>query len=308
MRTILALMLVFGIITVASDAGRAGPYATAARKRTGGRAAAGRTDKERKDVIRLLSTLFLAIAVGLTACSSDNGGDQMAPSLRVVSRSLDSNMFGVTNSDLKTASNPKGDGTFVYVEQTRFSGVERFIIWLVLDGVAYPLNGATKDITPGLPWPADADPAVWAPTSLSTVDAREALSIVFGTNAGNENGEDGIPEVEGEVVTTASGLQIIDVEVGEGDAAEPGQRVSVHYTGYLEDGTIFDDSVQRGEPIAFSLERVIQGWQEGIPGMQVGGKRRLIIPPELAYGENPPGDIPANATLIFDVQLLELIR
>ena len=84
MRTILALMLVFGIITVASDAGRAGPYATAARKRTGGRAAAGRTDKERKDVIRLLSTLFLAIAVGLTACSSDNGGDQMAPSLRSV--------------------------------------------------------------------------------------------------------------------------------------------------------------------------------------------------------------------------------
>ena len=121
-------------------------------------------------------------------------------------------------------------------------------------------------------------------------------------------GEDGIPEVEGEVTTTASCLQIIDVEVGEGDAVQPGERVSVHYTGYLEDGTVFDDSVQRGEPIAFSLERVIQGWQEGIPGMQVGGKRRLIIPPELAYGENPPGGIPPNATLIFDVELLELIR
>ncbi len=122
-------------------------------------------------------------------------------------------------------------------------------------------------------------------------------------------GEDGIPEVEGEVTTTPSCLQIIDVEVGEGDAAQAGERVSVHYTGYLEDGTIFDDSVQRGEPIAFSLERVIQGWQEGIPGMQIGGKRRLIIPPELAYGDSPPpGVIPANATLIFDVQLLELIR
>lgn len=126
-------------------------------------------------------------------------------------------------------------------------------------------------------------------------------SIVFG--------EDGVPEVEGEVTTTASCLQIIDIEVGEGDAVQPGQRVSVDYTGYLEDGTVFDSSVARGQPIAFSLERVIQGWQEGIPGMQVGGKRRLIIPPELAYGEQGSGaSVPPNATLIFDVQLLELIR
>ena len=120
--------------------------------------------------------------------------------------------------------------------------------------------------------------------------------------------EDGIPEVEGEVTTTASGLQIIDTEVGDGDAAQPGERVCVHYTGYLEDGTVFDSSVARGQPIEFSLTGVIQGWQEGIPGMQIDGKRRLIIPPELAYGENPPGSIPPNATLIFDVELLALVR
>ena len=122
--------------------------------------------------------------------------------------------------------------------------------------------------------------------------------------------EDGIPEVEGEVTTTASGLQIIDVQVGDGDAAQPEDRVSVHYTGYLEDGTVFDSSVERGQPIEFPLTGVIQGWQEGIPGMQVGGQRRLIIPPELAYGESPPGGsgIPPNATLIFDVELLELVR
>ena len=122
--------------------------------------------------------------------------------------------------------------------------------------------------------------------------------------------ENGIPEVEGEATTTASGLQIIDVRVGDGDTAKPEDRVSVHYTGYLEDGTVFDSSVERGQPIEFPLTGVIQGWQEGIPGMQVGGQRRLIIPPELAYGENPPSDsgIPPNATLIFDVELLEIAR
>lgn len=102
--------------------------------------------------------------------------------LRIVSTSLGSNKLGVTDSGLKTAANTQGDGTFVYVDQTRFFGVERFIIWLVLDGVAYPVNGATKDITPELPWPRDADPAVWERTGLSPYDAREALGIVFGTN------------------------------------------------------------------------------------------------------------------------------
>ena len=120
--------------------------------------------------------------------------------------------------------------------------------------------------------------------------------------------EDGIPEVEGEATTTASGLQIIDVQVGEGDTVQAEETVSVHYTGYLEDGTVFDSSVARGQPIEFPLTGVIQGWQEGIPGMQVGGKRRLIIPPELAYGENPPAGIPPNATLIFDVELLALVK
>ncbi len=122
-------------------------------------------------------------------------------------------------------------------------------------------------------------------------------------------GEDGVPEVEGEVTTTASCLQIIDVQVGEGDAVQQEERVSVHYTGYLEDGTVFDSSVERGQPISFSLNQVIRGWQEGIPGMQVGGQRRLIIPPELAYGNQGSGtSVPPNATLIFDVELLALVR
>ena len=122
-------------------------------------------------------------------------------------------------------------------------------------------------------------------------------------------GGDGIPNAEGEVTTTASCLQIIDIEVGEGDAVQPGEIVSVHFTGYLEDGTIFDTSHERGQPIAFSLDRVMEGWREGIPGMQVGGERRLIVPAELATGTFGFGPFaPQDATLIFDIELLEIVR
>lgn len=80
--------------------------------------------------------------------------------------------------------------------------------------------------------------------------------------------------------------------------------MTVHYTGWLEDGTQFDSSVG-GEPITFALADLIPAWQEGIPGMQEGGKRRLIVPPELGYGEAGQGSIPPNATLIFDIELLD---
>jgi FKBP-type peptidyl-prolyl cis-trans isomerase FkpA len=108
-------------------------------------------------------------------------------------------------------------------------------------------------------------------------------------------------------VKTASGLSYVDEVVGNGAAAEPGQMVSVHYTGWLTNGHKFDSSVDRGQPFEFSLGRgqVIKGWDEGVAGMKVGGKRRLTIPPELGYGARGAGsDIPPNATLVFDVQLL----
>jgi FKBP-type peptidyl-prolyl cis-trans isomerase len=112
---------------------------------------------------------------------------------------------------------------------------------------------------------------------------------------------------EGKEVTTSSGLQYIDLKVGTGATAQDGQTVSVHYTGWLENGKKFDSSVDRGQPFSFPLGagRVIKGWDEGVKGMKVGGKRKLIIPSNLGYGAHGAGGvIPPNAALIFEVELL----
>jgi rhodanese-related sulfurtransferase len=112
-------------------------------------------------------------------------------------------------------------------------------------------------------------------------------------------------------VANAAGLEITDLKKGEGQLARMGDTVSVHYTGWLLDGTKFDSSVDRNQPFEFELGAgmVIKGWEQGVAGMQVGGKRELVIPPELAYGKRAVGGvIPANSTLKFEVELLAIVQ
>lgn len=116
--------------------------------------------------------------------------------------------------------------------------------------------------------------------------------------------------VQGDWIETDSGLKYFDLVEGDGpQPAGPSTKVNVHYTGWLVDGTKFDSSVDRGQPSTFELNRVIRGWTEGVGSMRVGGKRKLIVPYDLAYGERGrPGSIPPKATLIFDVELLEIVE
>ena len=124
-----------------------------------------------------------------------------------------------------------------------------------------------------------------------------ALSLNFGET------------MDDKIIETESGLKYKILQKGKGDFPEKGDTVVVHYTGKLEDGTVFDSSVERNVPFEFTLGqgRVIKGWDEGLALMKVGGKRTLIIPSELGYGARGAGDrIPPNATLIFDVTLVDI--
>jgi peptidylprolyl isomerase len=110
-------------------------------------------------------------------------------------------------------------------------------------------------------------------------------------------------------MTTESGLRYEDITVGTGQSPQSGQDVTVHYTGTLVDGTKFDSSLDRGQPFTFKIGvgQVIKGWDEGVMTMKVGGKRKLVIPPQLGYGARRMGDkIPPNSTLVFEIELISV--
>jgi FKBP-type peptidyl-prolyl cis-trans isomerase len=134
-------------------------------------------------------------------------------------------------------------------------------------------------------------------------------TVLFVAYSGGNSYPDTKGDKEKKMVTTASGLKYIDEKVGDGREAKAGDLVSVHYTGTLKDGKKFDSSLDRNEPFTFKLGKgqVIKGWDEGVAGMKVGGKRKLIIPSELGYGSRGAGaSIPPNAELTFEVELLKV--
>jgi FKBP-type peptidyl-prolyl cis-trans isomerase len=147
-----------------------------------------------------------------------------------------------------------------------------------------------------------------SPRSILTALATAGVVLVLFVTATATNAANAAPsKTTGKGVTTPSGLKYWDLKKGTGAIAKAGDQVKVHYTGWLTDGKKFDSSVDRGEPFAFKLGAgmVIKGWDEGVAGMKVGGKRQLRIPAELGYGARGAGGaIPPNAELIFDVELL----
>ncbi|TAK61979.1 MAG: FKBP-type peptidyl-prolyl cis-trans isomerase [Dehalococcoidia bacterium] len=158
--------------------------------------------------------------------------------------------------------------------------------------------------------PAGATQTAGAVRPSSSATAGGNATAPAGTAASGaqtDGNAPGIPPLTGQIVTTASGLRYIDEKVGDGASPKPTDRVTVHYTGWLTNGTKFDSSVDRGQPATFGLSQVIKGWTEGVGSMKVGGKRRLIIPPDLGYGaQGYKPTIPGGATLIFDVELIKI--
>ena len=131
---------------------------------------------------RKLSVGFGLLLVAVSpsvAQERENESDVSSDAIKAVASALEPNSLGVVEDDLRHVQNPRGDGVFVYVSQTRYSGVERYIIWLFVEKRAYPLNGATKALTPTLPWPREAPQELWKKTGLSPYVATEAIEIVF---------------------------------------------------------------------------------------------------------------------------------
>ena len=162
-----------------------------------------------------------------------------------------------------------------------------YLVLAVLIAVGVACSGSESTATPR---PA----ATATPTPAATATPSPTAEVEAGSLS---------------VITTPSGLQYKDLTVGTGETAKAGDTAVVHYTGWLEDGTKFDSSLDRGVPFEFVIGqgRVIKGWDEGVASMNVGGKRELTIPSDLAYGDQGIGDvIPPGATLIFEVELIEI--
>ncbi len=176
-------------------------------------------------------------------------------------------------------------------------------------------ESATEEVTTGAEAPA-TDGEAEAPATETNYDAQTPAADGAATPAADAAtpaaapAEAAAPAAAAPAAeqTTPGGTKYVDEQVGTGDVAEVGKTVVVHYTGTLTDGKKFDSSLDRNQPFEFQLGagNVIKGWEEGIAGMKVGGRRKLTIPPDQGYGSQDMGVIPPNSTLLFDVELLAI--
>jgi peptidylprolyl isomerase len=176
--------------------------------------------------------------------------------------------------------------------------VVQFVKPGVPEAIASEAASPTTEVPAQVAEAPEAEPVLAELAAAEPTAAETSMAIATAPMAESAN-----------LVTTDSGLKYLDMVEGTGATPQPGQKVTVHYTGMLEDGTKFDSSRDRSRPFTFKfgVGQVIKGWDEGLSTMQVGGRRQLIIPPDLGYGARGAGGvIPPNATLIFDVELLSI--
>lgn len=184
------------------------------------------------------------------------------------------------------------------------------IVLVVILGTVIVLNTSSSNInTSQAAATAPATAGATAGSTASAATTTAATTATSGTPGAAASDQGKVPPVSGQEITMPDGLKYIDITPGTGASPTNGQNVSVNYTGYLLDGTVFDSSYKRNQPFSFPIGtgQVIKGWDEGVLTMKVGGKRRLIIPPALGYGAQGAGSsIPPNSTLVFDIELLKV--
>ena len=281
---------------------------------------------------RKMALVALLAAAGITTMTQAQNTDYSqlpAPPAEEQAR-LETASLSMMDAIMKASED--GKATVIRAKALTSGNDVRFEIFLdkagvpmrvLVDGKTGAITAPNVSLTDAIKTSLENTPGRCSDATLDLMSDPPAIMVtIFGNNMKHDmkidaitgkiienQSSSGLPgdSIDKSMQTTDSGLRYIDMVEGAGPAPSSGTaNVSVHYTGWLVDGTKFDSSVDRGEPTSFPLNRVIKGWTEGVGSMKVGGKRKLIIPFDLGYGPNGNGrTIPPRATLVFDVELLE---